>query len=160
MDIGCESPGSPAKENQAGARLEQMRAEEHAKCVLSGACRAAHFALPFEAMPDGSVEARVCCTSMVQGYDGIVHGGVIALVLDGAMTNCLFAHGIAALTAEMTVRYRHPVATRLPIVVRGRLLAAVGRFHRAEARLSQDGKEMAVATGKFMAKENGKAEGN
>lgn len=34
------------------------------------------------------------------------------------MTNCLFTHGIEALTAELTVRYRHPVDVRGSIATR------------------------------------------
>jgi len=32
----------------------------------------------------------------VPGYPGIVHGGIIATILDCAMTNCLLMKGISA----------------------------------------------------------------
>ena len=60
--------------------------------------------------PDGSVEGVFAARAPLEGYSGLLHGGVAAAFLDGAMTNCLFAHGVRALTAELTVRYREPVA--------------------------------------------------
>jgi acyl-coenzyme A thioesterase PaaI-like protein len=36
----------------------------------------------------------------------MLHGGVISSILDGTMTNCLFAHGTVAVTAELRVRFR------------------------------------------------------
>lgn len=57
-----------------------------------------------------------------QGYDGIVHGGILASVLDDAMANCLWLRGVAAVTARMELRYRDPVPVGRRLLVYGRLL--------------------------------------
>jgi acyl-coenzyme A thioesterase PaaI-like protein len=57
-----------------------------------------------------------------QGYDGIVHGGILASVLDDAMANCLWLQGIVAVTAKMSLRYREPVPVGSRLLVYGRLL--------------------------------------
>jgi acyl-coenzyme A thioesterase PaaI-like protein len=31
-----------------------------------------------------------------QGYDGVVHGGILAALLDDAMANCLWLRGVPA----------------------------------------------------------------
>ena len=55
----------------------------------------------FVLQPDGSVRGVFFASAPLEGYTGLLHGGIAAAFLDGAMTNCLFAHGIEALTAEL-----------------------------------------------------------
>jgi hypothetical protein len=57
---------------------------------------------------NGEVTAEIDCQNIHihQGYDGILHGGIIASPFDSAMVNCLFARGIVALTAEFKVRFK------------------------------------------------------
>jgi acyl-coenzyme A thioesterase PaaI-like protein len=57
-----------------------------------------------------------------QGYDGIVHGGILAAVLDDAMANCLWLRGIPVVTAKMTLRYREPVRIGSSLLVYGRVI--------------------------------------
>jgi uncharacterized protein (TIGR00369 family) len=65
--------------------------------------------LKFKPAPDGAVSTTFTGNSRLQGYDGIMHGGVISALLDSAMTNCLFQKGIEAVTAELRVRFVLPV---------------------------------------------------
>jgi len=118
-------------------------------CSQANACG---LGLRFSLRDDGSVEAHFECKRALQGYDGILHGGMIATLLDGAMTNCLFAHGITAVTAEITVRFRHPVRLDTPLLVRARITQSQMPLHVAEAELVQDGRVKATATGMFMKK--------
>jgi uncharacterized protein (TIGR00369 family) len=99
---------------------------------------------------DGVVEARFECKPHFQGYAGILHGGVSSSLLDGAMTNCLFAHGIVALTAEMTVRFRDPIALDAPLVVRAYITRSQIPMHVVEAQIIQNGQVKAKATGMFV----------
>lgn len=66
------------------------------------------------------------------------------------MTNCLFAHGYFALTAELTVRFVYPIVTNRSLVVRAWIERSHRPLHRLRAECSQDGKIMATALGKFM----------
>ena len=83
-------------------------------------------------------------------YPHTLHGGVIVSLLDGAMTNCLFAHGLVAVTAELTIRFLRPVGTNREATVRAWLQDSSPTLHRLAAELWQDGKLMARATGKFI----------
>jgi acyl-coenzyme A thioesterase PaaI-like protein len=56
--------------------------------------------LSFHVCRDGRVEGRFRCGYAYQGYTGLLHGGVISSILDGAMTNCLFSSGKTAVTAK------------------------------------------------------------
>jgi acyl-coenzyme A thioesterase PaaI-like protein len=100
--------------------------------------------------PDGSVEGIFAASTPFEGYSGLLHGGIAAAFLDGAMTNCLFAHGIQALTAELTVRYREPIAVPGKITTHARLTESHGRLYLLRAELRQLGRLKATAVGKFV----------
>jgi hypothetical protein len=66
------------------------------------------------------------------------------------MTNCLFAHGIAAVTGEMTVRFHVPVTVDSTAELVGTILSAHTPLTVAQAQLLQDGVVKATATAKFV----------
>jgi uncharacterized protein (TIGR00369 family) len=87
---------------------------------------------------------------LLQGYEGIVHGGIVATLLDEIMARYVWEkHGPAA-TARLCVSYRRPVPTEQPIEVRGWITAVRrnGRvFATAAAVRLTDGTLLAEATG-------------
>lgn len=130
--------------------LERTRLAAHPLCIVCGQADECGLGLRFALRDDGGVEARFECKARFQGYEGLLHGGVTSSVLDGAMTNCLFAHGIVAVTAEIKVRFRHPVELNAPLVVRAHITRSQAPLHVVEAEIVQDGQIKAKATGKFM----------
>ena len=86
-----------------------------------------------------------------QGWQGLTHGGIVATLLDEAMTRLLREAGYSAVTAEMTVRYHRPTPTGEPVQVRARQVAQRGRLVQTEAELlDPQGRALASASGKFM----------
>jgi len=71
--------------------MQRMRAKAHSNCVVCSPANGRSLCLKFTASDDGGVEACFHCDRAFEGYAGILHGGVIASLLDGAMTNCMFA---------------------------------------------------------------------
>ena len=142
------SPRAKADRQQ----LISLRQREHPNCIVCGQQHPLGLQLDFSVLSDGCVEATYPPDTKTEGYEGLLHGGIVASLLDGAMTNCLFARGLAGMTGEMTVRYRHPVAVYSPVVVRGWLIESLWNFHKVAASLIQDDREVASATGKFMTK--------
>ena len=107
----------------ANERLEKTRNAAHPFCVVCGKANECGLGLQFSLCDDGSVEAIFDCHEKFQGYRDILHGGITSALLDGAMTNCLFAHGIVAVTAEMNVRFRHPIKLGLPLLLKAKITA-------------------------------------
>ena len=132
--------------------LRHARDRHHPRCVVCSSANLAGLRTEFVFQPDGSVTGEFPGGAGFEGYPGLLHGGITAALLDGAMTNCLFAHGIAALTAELTVRYRHPVEVRGRIAVRASLTESRGELHLLRAELRQEGQVKAIAFGKFVKK--------
>ena len=54
-----------------------------------------------------------------QGYDNILHGGVLFSILDDVMANCLFLNGIKCYSARSEIRYRSPVQINTPLRFEG-----------------------------------------
>jgi len=86
------------------------------------------------------------------GYPGVVHGGVIAAMLDECMGwAAARAIGRMCVTAELTVRYLHPTPAGVPLETRARCTRANRLLALTEAVLvDAQGTEYARATGKFM----------
>ena len=122
----------------------------HRNCVVCGPANHRGLHVQFVSQEDGSVRASFGCGRAFEGYAGSLHGGVISALLDGAMTHCIFAHGHAGVTAELKVRYRHPVVIDHTAIVRGWIRRSSSPLYLMEAELLQDGQVKATATAKFM----------
>jgi acyl-coenzyme A thioesterase PaaI-like protein len=106
--------------------------------------------LDFATAPDGSVSASWHPTEAWQGFHGIIHGGIVTTVLDEAMAKAVTARGYA-LTGELRVRFRRPVAPGADLRVRAWVVERARRLVRAEATLStSDGAEHAHAWSAFL----------
>jgi uncharacterized protein (TIGR00369 family) len=127
-----------------------MRDSMHPNCVLCGLANGRSLRLHFTVCDDGSVSALFGCHDVFEGYAGQLHGGVITSLLDGAMTNCLFARGISAVTAELNVRFRHPVVSGESATVRAWVERSSSPLHVLRAEIVQADKVRAAALGKFM----------
>jgi uncharacterized protein (TIGR00369 family) len=99
---------------------------------------------------DGSVQATFSCDKAFEGYANVLHGGLISCMLDGAMTNCMFAHGYAAVTAELNVRFHHPVVIGEFATVRAWIDRSRSGLHVLKAEIVQNQQVRATATGKFL----------
>lgn len=135
--------------------LEATRAGLHSRCVVCGRPGPVGLGLAFQVQADGSVTACFDCHEDFEGYDGMLHGGVISAIADGAMTNCLFACGITAVTAELKVRFRHPIELGTSLIVVARITRRSEPLFLVEAELTQSGQLKAKASGKFMATPGG-----
>lgn len=133
--------------------LSRTQAALHANCLLCGSRNPIGFQLKFRLLPDGAVTAPVDCPFRLEGYKGFLHGGVIAAVMDSAMANCLFARGIAALTAEMAVKYKAPVRCGLAAQVTARISKTYPPLYEVSAEVTQDALTVATASAKFMESE-------
>ena len=132
------------------AQFKSIRTGAHPFCIVCGQSNPFGFGVKFNCEADGSVSATFLGHPALEGFEGILHGGVIASLLDGAMTNCLFAHDCVAMTGELNVRYREPVVIGEEMHVRAWIERSSPPLHLLAAELKQDGRVKAAATAKFM----------
>jgi acyl-CoA thioesterase FadM len=130
-----------------------LRARLHPHCVVCSPNHPQGLCLCFVAGADDAVVADFELSEAVEGYVGWSHGGITSAILDGAMTNWLFAHGLSGITAELKVLFRHPIILGKPAKVTAHLTSASHPLYELQARIVQDGQLKALATGIFMHKE-------
>lgn len=140
----------PQTSEQMQSRLETVRNEAHPACISCSPATTLGLGLTFVVREDGGVEASFACREIYQGYPGLLHGGVTSMLLDAAMTNCLFSRGKAAVTARLIVRFLFPVVVDSPAVVRAWLRDASPPLFVLDAELAQNGRVAATATAKFI----------
>lgn len=101
---------------------------------------------------EGMAEAGFLPQRVHQGYEGLMHGGLVATLLDEAMAHAVIATAGLAVTGEVRVRLRgHGVPIGRPLHVQGRVTGSRGRLVLAEADLrDEDGVLLAHGEGKFM----------
>ena len=129
--------------------VADIRNRVHPKCVVCSFANAKGLHLKFDVADDGSVKADFQCDESFEGYPGMMHGGVMSSILDGAMGNCMFARGQATVTVEMTTRFRHSVVTGRRATVSARITRVSHPLYLLEAEIVQDGKVKATANGKY-----------
>ncbi|MGY1712349.1 PaaI family thioesterase [Geodermatophilus sp. SYSU D00758] len=85
--------------------------------------------------PDGRATGRVTVGKAHEGPPGLVHGGVVATLLDHVLARAVRAAGHGGLTATLTVRYRRPARLGVPLLLAAEIGSAQGRRTTATARL-------------------------
>lgn len=143
---------STEPENLARAATQRLTEaqRQHRRCFACGGENLSGLRLRFVSVADDEVECEFVASGEFQGYSGIVQGGVVATLLDSAMTNVLLRRGIAARTAEMEIRFRHPVPVGKRIVARGKLKLSRGRSYVVAGWILLGREVLAEAKATFM----------
>jgi acyl-coenzyme A thioesterase PaaI-like protein len=106
-------------------------------------------------LPDeGRCVGRVSLGKKHEGPPGLVHGGVVATLLDHVLARSARISGHGGLTATLTVTYRRPVPLGVPLLLTGELGPVDGRRATAAARLVAEddpGTTLAEAEGVLIA---------
>jgi len=98
---------------------------------------------------DHRIVCRVRVPRRFEGPPGHVHGGVIATLLDEAMSKASRQFGVVAMTRQMEVEYLRPVPLVTPLELSAHRVDARGRKHRCEAEI-RDGSGNVLARGKAL----------
>lgn len=123
----------------------------HSHCFACGPDSAYGLRLSFHLNPDGITTATWQPSPLFQSYDGQIHGGILATLIDSSMVHALFARGIAGVTAELTVRYHHSVSVDSEVEISAWLDGEKHGIYSLCAELRQAGRLAAKAHAKFMA---------
>jgi acyl-coenzyme A thioesterase PaaI-like protein len=97
-----------------------------------------------------------------QGWADVIHGGILATLLDEMMAHAVWHFAGPGLTLSMETRFHHPLKPEEPIRVRGVLTTPNGSRRTAEAEIIRvaDGKKIASGKSRFLLlEEKGKGEG-
>jgi len=120
-------------------------------CFGCGPANSRGLRLEFYLAPDGSVVSLPVVSAGFDGHPGYLHGGIIATLLDEAMSKAVRTTGRLSMTRKMETEYLRPVPSGVPLRIEGRILRTEERKTWAEARiLNADQKILAHASGLFI----------
>ena len=125
--------------------------ESHRECFACGIGQGGGLRLHFQIGSDGVARAAWSPQAVFRSYPDRVHGGVVATLLDSAMVHALFAKGVAGVTAELTIRYRHPVVLEGDVEIRGWVESERHGIFLCAAEVRQGGHLAVGARAKFVA---------
>ena len=121
----------------------------HHDCVVCGANDPLGLGLEFQPGADGTM-TLIFNPQYFQGYNDRLHGGIISLLFDTAMTHCIFSLGITAVTGSLNLRFLHPVQTSKPVYIKAQIEKMRLPLFVLSGRLLQRNLQLVTATGKFM----------
>ena len=120
-------------------------------CFACGTENPVGLHVTFSRTEDGGAAATFVAGPHHEGWPGIVHGGILATLLDEAMAYALWFSQHRAVTARMDMRFRLPVGAGVPLSISSNITGLVRGVIDARARITlNDGSVVAEATGRFM----------
>lgn len=89
-----------------------------------------------------------------QGYDGVVHGGIVSTLLDEIMARYPYAKGLHSVTARLEVRFRQPTPVGRELTVtgwvtgkRGKMIETAGTVTLPDGTITAEGKATVMVLG-------------
>lgn len=129
---------------------EQPLVSNHSHCLMCGQDNPISFGLQFNKECEGCVSTRFTGNETMQGYDGIMHGGLLSALLDTAMAHCLLHENIEAMTGELNVRFLDPVACNSTMDITAWIDSSLPPLYHLRSQIRINNKIVCKAKGKFM----------
>jgi uncharacterized protein (TIGR00369 family) len=122
------------------------------RCFGCGALNPEGLGMRFSPVADGVSEAEYEVPERYQSWEGVVHGGVVALMLDEAVGWAAWHAGHPGVTGKLDVRYRLPLRVGERVRVVGRLTEHRRTLVRCIAEIHRigDGARVAEASANLM----------
>ena len=123
------------------------------RCIACGPYSEFGLHMHFTDSEPGAVESRVTLAPGFQGWRGVAHGGVVAMLLDEAMAYAAASLNHLGVTADLRVRFRAPVPTGEELVVLGRVRGQRASVFEISAEIKDaTGRVLAFGDGKFVSR--------
>jgi acyl-coenzyme A thioesterase PaaI-like protein len=128
-------------------RVRNVSRDELRHCFACGVENDYGLHLEFE-WGNGSSRASFVPDRRHQGWDGVVHGGILTTVLDEALAYAAIPDIGPTVTGRLEVRFHTPATVDEPLLVEGRCGRRYGKGIEASAQIRrQDGSLVAEASG-------------
>jgi uncharacterized protein (TIGR00369 family) len=128
--------------------MKEEKFETYGNCFVCGAKNPGGLRLSFDIDKEKqTLQTTFIPRPVYQGYDGIVHGGIISTLLDEAMAKLSYELGYDAVTASLEVRFKKPAPILEPLKIFGEITEVNQRLVRAKAKITKgDGTVLATGT--------------
>lgn len=130
-----------------------MEVEYDRRCFGCGELNSEGLRMSFSPDSSGVVRARFAVPERYQSWAGVVHGGIVALLLDEAVGWAAWHAGRPGVTGRLEVRYRQPLKVGEEVEICGRVDRSRRTLAFASAWVDRvaDGSRLAEATATLMA---------
>lgn len=118
-------------------------------CFGCGQANRSGLRLKFFVDEQQQVVSRVRLAPRFEGPPGHAHGGIIATLLDEAMSKANRVHDVVAMTRQMEVEYLRPVPLRQGLTLTGSRVSHHARKNSCEAEI-RDASGTVLARGKAL----------
>jgi len=132
-----------------------MSAKSYQKVAADSACFVCGPNNPIGLNADFTTDEEACSshaalvlTVNYQGWENVIHGGILASLLDEACIYACRAKADQCVTAELQIRYRKPVPVGAQVVVSGQLTDSSRKIWQASAQLKIEDTLYAEASAK------------
>ena len=99
---------------------------------------------------EGGAEAEFAPKATLEGYKGLLHGGILSALLDEVMIKAVLAKGIFCVTVELAIRYKKPAGVSDKLLLFGHIQKENGRVYTTKGwAKNQKGEVVAEAEGKY-----------
>ena len=122
-----------------------LKLEDDHMCYVCGKENRQGLRLHFEHPEKGRLKTTMVFLKHHQGFKNVVHGGMLAMVLDEMMVNLAWKEGIPAVTAELTVRLKKPLKVGEKVYLEGRFEGSKGRLLYASSTAKNDRGELVAS---------------
>jgi len=133
----------------AGRKEQIMENHFHQNCFACGSDNGMGLGLKFYKLEDGTIFGNFFADPKFESYSGIIHGGIVATLLDSAMTHCLLMKDIPALTGRLSVKYSIPIRTGTVVKLEARIVDQFHEMFILEGKALVGGKRVASAEAKY-----------
>jgi acyl-coenzyme A thioesterase PaaI-like protein len=122
------------------------------RCFGCGALNPEGLGMQFKPVAEGVSQAEYEVPERYQSWEGVVHGGMVALMLDEAVGWAAWHSGHPGVTGKLEVRYRLPLRVGERVSVVGRLTERRRALIRCTAEIHRiaDGARVAEASATLM----------
>ena len=98
----------------------------------------------------GETISRAVFPRHFQGWQDVLHGGIVSTVLDEVMVKAAAKEGLRCVTAELNVKFKKPALTETEYLIKGKIKEINRRIVTAEGSIiSADNKLIASAESKL-----------
>jgi uncharacterized protein (TIGR00369 family) len=129
-----------------------MKFESYGNCFVCGERNSGGLRLRFVIDRERqTLRTNFTASPAYQGWDGIVHGGIISTLLDEAMAKLVYEIGYLAVSASLEVKFKKPAPILEPLLVYGEITEVGRRLIKAKAHVAnENGTILATGTSTFI----------
>lgn len=132
------------------ALTKVTKQQSHQHCMLCGTQSTFGLKLDFYSDQEDEIWATTKGSIHHQGYQGILHGGFIAALLDASMCNLIFNQGEEAVTADMSIRYFSEIPITAELIIHAKIIRNYLTLYKVEAEIYVEQQLMAKSNARFI----------